>query len=143
MTYLVDESIINIDKILEYMKDCTKGGKTGPGIFGPLDLIDFSSYSKMFFREINRLPDCFYGDEENLLNIDEIIGLSTRSSSRSNHAKKIALEYLAIYESLVGKIHAIYNTEGIDFTKEEDNGEKEVAQDFLNQLNCYRSLVGN
>ena len=151
MTYLVSETINNIDKILEYMKDCTKGGKSGAGVFGPLDLIDFSSYSKMFFREINRLPDGFYGDEENLLNIDEIIGLSTRSSyrfstaiiSRSSHVKKIALEYLTIYESLVEKIHTIYNTEGIDFTKEEDNGAKEVAQDFLNQLNRYRSLVDN
>ena len=105
----------------------------------------------MFFREINRLPDGFYGDEENLLNIDEIIGLSTRSSyrfstaiiSRSSHVKKIALEYLTIYESLVEKIHIIYNTEGIDFTKEEDNDAKEVAQDFLNQHNRYRSLVDN
>ena len=41
MTYLVSETINNIDKILEYMKDCTKGGKSGAGVFGPIDLIDF------------------------------------------------------------------------------------------------------
>lgn len=151
MKYLVSETINSIDKILEYMKDCTKREKSGLGIFAPLDLIDFSSYSKMFFREVNRLPDSFYGDEENLLNIDEIIGLSTRSSyrfstaiiSRSSQAKKIALEYLTIYESLVAKIHSIYNTEGIDFTKEEDDGAKEIAQDFLSQLSRYRDLVDN
>ena len=36
-----------------------------------------------------------------------------------------------------------FNTEGIDFTKEEDDGAKEIAQDFLSQLSRYRDLVDN
>lgn len=80
MTYSVSETIDNIDKILAYMKDCLGGVKLDIEKKKPFDLVSFASYSKLFFKEVNRLPDCFYGNEDNLLDIDEIIGLSTRSS---------------------------------------------------------------
>ncbi len=111
MTYSVSETIDNIDKILAYMKDCLGSVKLDIEKKKPFDLVSFASYSKLFFKEVNRLPDCFYGNEDNLLDIDEIIGLSTRSSYRyttaiisgSSHAKKIAQDYFKKYEGLVEK----------------------------------------
>ena len=53
MAFLVNETVDNIDKILECMKKCIKGGMSDVEKVGPIDLVDFASYSKMFFREIN------------------------------------------------------------------------------------------
>lgn len=149
MAYLVDETIRNIDKIWSLMKGCINDDNTDTQKTGPFDLVSFASYSKMFFREINRLPDCFYGNDDSLLDLDEIIGLSTRSSYRfttaivsgSYQSKEIAQTYYKELESLVEKVHSIYQIEGLDFTAKEDDGAEDVVQSFLDNQRRYKAAV--
>lgn len=150
MAYPVDETIKNIDKIWTLMKECVEEN-AGTKKKWPYELVNFASYSKMFFREILRLPDCFFGHaglpddiscDEEYFNYDEVIGLSTRSSYRfttaivsgSRRTKEVAQTYLKEFERIVEKVHYIYQIDGLDFTAEEDNGAEEVAQGFLDNL---------
>lgn len=117
--YKIDSTISNIDKLMELMKKCAKE-KVFVGEKGLLNLSDFRGYSMIFFREINRLPECFYGEQDGLLDLDLIAGLSMSSRydfakaiiSRSPHAKAYVKSYLEQYEGIVEKIHKLYQIIG-------------------------------
>lgn len=158
MAYPVDETIKNIDKIWTLMKGCIDEN-TDKKKKWPYELVNFASYSKMFFKEILRLPDCFFGlvrlpdcvlvNEENFLDYDEIIGLSTRSSYRfttaivsgTHRSKEVAQSYYKEFERIVERVHYIYKIDELDFTAEEDDGAEEVAQGFLDNLRRYKAAV--
>lgn len=128
--YKIVSIINNIDKLMGLMRKCAKE-RDFVGQKGLLDISEFAGYSKVFFREIDKLPECFYGDEEGMLDIDEIYGLSVSSRrkfttaiiSRSQHAKEYVKSYLEQYESLVEKIHGTYLIIGQDLSSPDDFAE--------------------
>jgi len=115
--YKIDSTIGNIDKLIELMKKCAEE-KVFVGEKGLLNLTEFEGYSKIFFREIGRLPRRFYGKRDGLLDRDEMIGLSMSSNfdftkaiiSRSPKAKALVKSYLEQYECIVEKIQNVYKS---------------------------------